>query len=75
MVSQGLGISIMPELMVAPFPIHLAVCALPKPHYRDIGICVKDAEYISQSTKSFIEHTQHMVGKLVSGTTGAVPVL
>ena len=42
MVSKGLGISLLPELMVRRSPYPVAACHAPERFYRNIGIAVKD---------------------------------
>ena len=61
MVSGGLGISIMEELMLYKCAYPLASCVLPKPFHRDIGICVKDKNALSHSTQVFIDHVRRWV--------------
>ena len=65
MVSSGLGISIIEELMLQRCVYPLVSCRLPRPFYRNIGICVKDKNALSLSTQRFIDHVRHWV--LVSG--------
>ena len=65
MVSSGLGISIMEELMLQRCAYPLVACSLPRPFYRNIGICVKDKNALSLSTRRFIDHVRHWV--LVNG--------
>lgn len=62
MVSNGLGISIMPELMLEHCPYPLVACSLPEPFYRNIGLAVKDKNTLSLSTRRFMEHARHWVG-------------
>lgn len=62
MVSNGLGISIMPELELEHCPYPLVACPLPRSFYRNIGIAVKDKNALSLSTRCFIDHTRHWVG-------------
>lgn len=62
MVSSGLGISIMPELMLYNTNYPLVQCRMAQPCYRNIGICVKDKGACSRSTMRFIEHVRHWVG-------------
>ena len=50
MVSGGLGISVMEELMLYKCAYPLAASTLPKVFHRDIGICVKDKNALSHST-------------------------
>ena len=61
MVSNGLGISIMPELMVRRSAFPVVQCRLEKTFSRTIGICVKDRTSCSVSTRRFIEHVQRWV--------------
>ena len=65
MVSSGLGISIMEELMLQRCVYPLVSCRLPRPFYRNIGICVKDKNALSLSTQRFIDHARHWV--LING--------
>ena len=65
MVSSGLGISIMEELMLQRCVYPLVSCRLPRPFYRNIGICVKDKNALSLSTQRFIDHVRHWV--LING--------
>ncbi len=61
MVSNGLGISIMEELMLQRCVYPLVACQLPQVFYRNIGICVKDRNAMSLSTQRFIEHVRSWV--------------
>ena len=61
MVSGGLGISIMEELMLQRCVYPLVACQLPRPFYRNIGICVKDKNALSLSTQRFIQHVRRWV--------------
>jgi DNA-binding transcriptional LysR family regulator len=61
MVAQGLGISIMPELMLQHSPYSVVPCHLSQAFYRNIGICVKDRKECSASTLRFVQHVQRWV--------------
>lgn len=61
MVSSGLGISIMEELMLHRCAYPLASSTLPRVFHRDIGICVKDKNALSHSTQVFIDHVRRWV--------------
>lgn len=61
MVSNDLGISIMPELMAGRSPFPVVQCRLEKPFARNIGICVKDKNACSLSTRRFIAHVRRWV--------------
>lgn len=56
MVSEGLGISLLPELMVRRSPYPLSVCHAPQRFYRTIGIGVKDEKALSASTRLFVSY-------------------
>ena len=61
MVSGGLGISVMEELMLQRCVYPLVSCRLPRPFYRNIGVCVKDKNAMSLSTQRFIQHVRRWV--------------
>lgn len=67
MVSNGLGISIMEELMLDRNEYPVVACSFAKPFYRNIGICVKDKRAISRSTYRFVEHVRRWVLEKYSG--------
>lgn len=67
MVSCGLGISIMEELMLEQNEYPVVACSFAKPFYRNIGICVKDKRAISRSTYRFVEHVRRWVLEKYSG--------
>lgn len=61
MVSNGLGISVIPELMLGHSSYPLAVCDLPQRFWRQIGICVRDKDELSGSTRLFVQHVRDWV--------------
>ena len=61
MVSNGLGISIMPELMTHHSPYPVVLLPLEQPFYRSIGLCLKDRSSCSLSTRRFMEHVKEWV--------------
>lgn len=61
MVSKGLGISLLPELMVRHSPYPLVVCDPPQTFHRSIAMAVRDKGALSQSTARFVEYTQTWV--------------
>lgn len=61
MVSNGLGISLLPELMVRHSPYPLEVCQPPKAFHRRIAIGVKDENALSNSTQRFVSHVRSWV--------------
>ena len=63
MVSEGLGISLLPELMVRHSPTPIKVCHAPLHFYRTIGIGVKDKKALSNSTRLFVDYVRTWVAK------------
>ena len=61
MVSNGLGISIMPELVMRRSAFPVVPCRMERAFSRNIGICVKDKNACSASTRRFIEHVRRWV--------------
>ena len=63
MVSKGLGISLLPELMVRHSSYPVAVCHAPERFYRNIGIGVKDKGALSASTRRFVDYVRRWVAE------------
>ncbi len=63
MVSKGLGISLLPELMVRHSPYPVATCHAPERFYRNIGVAVKDRKALSASTRRFVEYVRQWVAE------------
>ena len=63
MVSKGLGISLLPELMARHSPYPVAACRPPMTFYRNIGIAVKDERALSASTRRFVEYVRGWVAE------------
>ena len=58
MVSKGLGISLLPELMVRHSPYPVVACRAPERFYRSIGIAVKDKKALSAATRRFVDYVR-----------------
>jgi DNA-binding transcriptional LysR family regulator len=58
MVESGLGISILPELILQRIPYRIAIKELDIPAYRKIGLAMKDKKSVSLAAKRFIEYLQ-----------------
>lgn len=56
MVEKGLGIGILPELILKKIPYEIEVRRLAEPYYREIGIVVKDRSRMSPATEKFMEY-------------------
>lgn len=63
MVSKGLGISLLPELMVRHSPYPVTACRPPMTFHRNIGIGVKDEKALSASTRRFVEYVRGWVAE------------
>ncbi len=59
MVEKGLGIGILPELILKKIPYEVEVRRLTKPYYREIGIAVKDVTRMSPATEKFMEYLKY----------------
>ena len=61
MVSNGLGISLLPELMVRHSPYPLVICQPPMSFYRRIAFGVKDEKAVSTSPQRYVDHVRAWV--------------
>lgn len=58
MVKMGLGISILPELILVNVPENVQIIDLDKPNYRIIGIAALSLKDLSPAAKKFIDCTR-----------------
>ena len=56
MVEKGLGIGILPQLILQRIPYKIEIRPLKNPYYREIGLAVKDRRRLSPVTVKFIEY-------------------
>ncbi len=56
MVEKGLGVSILPSLILENIPYDIEIRPLKIPFYRDIGIAMKDKKRLTPAAKKFIEY-------------------
>ncbi len=59
MVESGLGISILPELILKRVPYRIIAKELDVPAYRNIGLALKNTKTASLAVKRFIEYIQY----------------
>lgn len=59
MVERGLGISILPELILQQVPYRLAIRSLANPTYREIGFVIKKYDTSSLSVKRFKDYLKY----------------
>lgn len=76
MVESGLGISILPNLILKRIPYRIVAKPLTIPAYRDIGIALKSSKTASLAVRRFMEYLQYrqfllslLVGHLSSENT------
>jgi DNA-binding transcriptional LysR family regulator len=58
MVESGLGISLLPELLLRNTPYHIVIKELSVPAYRRIGIAVRDSPPASPAVRRFLEYAR-----------------
>ena len=56
MVEKGLGIGILPSMILRRIPWKLEVRPLVKPYYRPIGLAVKTPSHLTPAVRKFIEY-------------------
>lgn len=56
MVESGLGISILPQLILKRIPYRIVIKELDAPAYRNIGLALRDKESASLAVKRFIDY-------------------
>lgn len=59
MVESGLGISILPELILKRVPYRIVAKILDVPAYRNIGLAFRDKKAISLAGLRFIDYLPH----------------
>ncbi len=56
MVEKGMGISILPELILKRIPYQLEIRSLQEPYYRAVGLAMKNRNHLTPAVQKFIEH-------------------
>jgi len=59
MVESGLGISILPELILKRIPYHIVSKELDVPAYREIALALRERKTASLAVKKFLEYLGH----------------
>lgn len=59
MVESGLGISILPQLILKRIPYRIVAKELDVPAYRSIGLALRDKKTASLAVKRFLEYLQY----------------
>lgn len=63
MVENGLGISILPELILQRIPYQIIAKELEIPSFRNIGVAMKDQKSLSLASKRFLEYLHYRKGE------------
>ena len=61
MVEQGLGTSLMSEMMLQGFKENVTQVPLDPPAYRKLGIACRDKDKLSLAASAFMEHVKRWV--------------
>lgn len=64
MVESGLGISILPQLILKRVPYHIVAKELDVPAYRNIGLALRDKKTASLAVKRFLEYLSFRAKKI-----------
>lgn len=56
MVEKGMGVSILPGMILRRIPYRVEIRSLQKPYYRAIGLAAKNQEHMTPAVKKFIEY-------------------
>ena len=56
MVEHGLGVSILPQLVLRRIPYRIALRPLAQPAFRWIGLAMRRGEELSPAAKKFLEY-------------------
>ncbi len=56
MVEKGLGVSILPDMILRRIPYRLEIRSLKIPYYRSIGIAFKDRGRLTPAARKFVEY-------------------
>lgn len=59
MVESGLGVSILPQLILKRTPYRIVAKELDVPVYRNIGLALRDKKSVSPAVKRFLEYLQY----------------
>ena len=56
MVEKGMGVSILPELILRRIPYQIEIRSLQQPYYRPIGFAMKRAARLTPAMQKFVEY-------------------
>lgn len=56
MAEKGLGIGILPDLILRRVPYRIKIRSLAEPYYRSVGLAMKDSDHLTPAVRKFIEY-------------------
>ena len=56
MVERGMGVSILPDMILRRIPYRLEIRTLKEPYYRFIGLAMKHAAHLTPAARKFIDY-------------------
>lgn len=56
MVERGLGIGVLPDMILKRIPYQIAIRSFRNPYFREIGLVMKDRTRLTPATRKFIEY-------------------
>ena len=56
MVKRGMGVGILPDVILRRIPYRLEVRPLKEPYYRSIGLAMKHAAHLTPAARKFIDY-------------------
>ena len=56
MVEKGMGVSILPDMILQRIPYKIEIRSLQKPYYRSIGLSIKDQRHTTPAVKKFVDY-------------------
>ena len=59
MVESGLGIGVLPEMILKRVPYQITIRSFQKPYFREIALVMKDRQKLTPATKKFIEYLKY----------------
>lgn len=56
MVEKGMGISILPDLILKRVPYRIEIRSLAEPYYRSIGLAMKSRKHVTPAVEKFMKY-------------------
>ena len=56
MVEKGLGVGILPDMILRRVPYKIEIRPLEKPYYRPIGLAMKEKSHLTPAVRKFIDY-------------------